>query len=55
MPVPVQDCSCEDFPCCQHADNFPVEDAMAFYCDICGFSHSGSCPEEFEYEGEEDA
>lgn len=55
MPVPTKDCSCEDFPCCVHADNFPVEDPTAFYCDICGFVHQGRCPDEFDYEEDEDA
>lgn len=23
MAYPIKDCDCEDFPCCEHADNFP--------------------------------
>lgn len=34
MRHPVKDCSCEDFPCCEHADNFP--DTEPEYCDLCG-------------------
>ena len=49
MPVPTRDCDCEDFPCCEHADNFPVEDnPMIYYCDICGYSHVGDCTDDFE-------
>lgn len=39
MPYPVKDCQCEDFPCCEHADNFPSEEPE--YCDLCsGYGHS---------------
>lgn len=34
MRYPVKDCKCEDFPCCEHADNFP--DTEPEYCDACG-------------------
>lgn len=51
MPIPTKDCQCEDFPCCEHADNFPVDDNPAmYYCDMCGFSHVGDCPDDFEDE-----
>ena len=43
MRTPIKDCDCEDFPCCEHADNYPVEDPMDLYCDQCGFSHYGDC------------
>lgn len=36
MRMPTRDCECEDFPCCEHADNFPEDDPMTFYCDVCG-------------------
>lgn len=53
MPVPTKDCDCEDFPCCEHADNYPVDDnPQLYYCDICGFSHVGDCPDDFEDEDE---
>lgn len=55
MPYPIKDCQCEDFPCCEHADNFPNEDPMAYYCDICGFSHSpNDCPDDGYYEEDYD-
>lgn len=25
--------------------DYPEDDAMAYYCDTCGFSHTGSCPD----------
>lgn len=37
---PIKDCDCEDFPCCEHADNFPSEEPE--YCDLCGGSGHGS-------------
>lgn len=39
MRMPTRDCECEDFPCCEHADNFPEDDPMTFYCDVCGIIH----------------
>lgn len=55
MPHPTKDCDCEDFPCCEHADNFPVEDnPQMYYCDICGFSHAGPCPVEDDYDDEDE-
>jgi hypothetical protein len=32
----------------------PTDDAMAYYCDMCGFSHAGPCPEEDEPDEDED-
>lgn len=52
---------CEDYPCCGHTrlDPCPNEDgspapvamtaeeaAEHYYCDICGYSHTGSCEDE---------
>lgn len=49
---PIKDCSCEDFPCCEHADNYPSEPE---YCDICGFAHrSIDCPTGYEEDVNED-
>ena len=43
---PIKDCNCEDFPCCEHADNYPSEPE---YCDMCGFAHrSIDCPTGYE-------
>jgi hypothetical protein len=52
MRIPVKDCDCEDFPLCEHADNFP-EDSTSLYCDICGFERpvDHRC---FDWEDEED-
>ena len=36
MVTPIQDCKCEDFPCCEHADNYPAEPQ---YCDMCGYNY----------------
>lgn len=34
MPrYPVRDCDCEDFPCCIHADNFPITPEEDAYFD----------------------
>lgn len=42
MAQPIKDCSCEDWPCCEHADNFPTEPE---YCDICGYTYYAvECP-----------
>jgi hypothetical protein len=38
MPYPIKDCNCEDFPCCEHADNFGPPEPE--YCDVCGWTHS---------------
>lgn len=46
--APVKDCECEDFPCCEHADNFPIMDSEAYYCDMCGFNHVGLCPDDYD-------
>ena len=46
MAYPIKDCSCEDFPCCEHADNYPSEPE---FCDDCGFAHrSIDCPTGYE-------
>ncbi len=46
MSYPVKDCACEDFPCCEHADNFPAEEPR--YCDMCGGYHESlDCPVDF--------
>lgn len=26
--------------------DYPADDAMAYYCDLCGFSHAGPCPDD---------
>lgn len=52
MRTPTKDCDCEDFPCCEHADNFP-EDELA-WCDMCGVHHQGDCWEEPELDEWED-
>lgn len=49
MRYPTKDCQCEDFPCCEHADNFPSEEPP--YCDQCGGTHAGICN---YYDGEDD-
>lgn len=49
-PYPVKDCQCEDFPCCEHADNFPSEPE---YCDQCGYYHGGPCPDN-DYDDDEE-
>jgi hypothetical protein len=49
---PTKDCQCEDFPCCEHADNFPAESSEDYYCDQCGFSHVGECPNDLEDDDE---
>lgn len=36
MALPIKDCNCEDFPCCEHADNYPAEPE---YCDVCGYTY----------------
>lgn len=48
MPTPVKDCRCEDFPCCEHADNFPIEEPE--YCGVCGsYGHyDGQCEVDWE-------
>lgn len=53
MNMPVKDCQCEDFPCCEHADNFPSEEPE--YCECCGgYGHNGmQC--EADWEDEEEA
>lgn len=53
MAYPVKDCVCEDFPCCEHADNFP--DTEPEYCEVCGgYGHSGmQCPNDYWDEEEE--
>ena len=57
MPFPIQDCQCEDFPCCGHADNFPPEGPK----ECGGVGHStGFCKwdeedEELDYDEEEEA
>lgn len=53
---------CEDYPCCGHTrlDPCPGQEVVmtqdewneANYCDDCGFSHSGPCEEEKEYDDE---
>lgn len=56
MPYPIKDCDCEDFPCCGHGDNFPVEDPMDYYCDICGMCHTGECLDDrYDSEDEDEA
>lgn len=50
MRMPIKDCQCEDFPCCEHADNSPSEPD---YCEDCGIMHMGICPQEI-YEDDED-
>lgn len=54
MPHPVKDCQCEDFPCCEHADNFP--DSEPEYCDLCGcYGHSPfACQEGYRWEDYEE-
>lgn len=32
--------------------DYPSDDANAFYCDTCGFSHAGPCPDDFEPEAD---
>jgi len=39
--IPVKDCQCEDFPCCEHADNFPDDDEPEF-CEVCGIQGHSS-------------
>lgn len=56
---------CEDFPCCGHTDGDPCpgqgvvmtaeEAADAYWCDRCGWSHTGGCVEDdFDEEDDED-
>lgn len=53
MRYPVKDCQCEDFPCCEHADNFPDEEPE--YCEVCGgYGHSGMQCENDYWDGEEE-
>lgn len=28
--------------------DYPADDSSAFYCDWCGFTHAGECPEDDE-------
>jgi hypothetical protein len=55
MARPIKDCQCEDFPCCEHADNFETEPE---YCDICGYNYYGPickfCEAPYEEEEDED-
>lgn len=31
--------------------DYPNDDEMSYYCDICGFNHAGPCPDlEEEYD-----
>lgn len=51
MPFPIKDCECEDFPLCEHADNYPAEPD---YCNMCGRMYYGiTCGCE-DYEDDED-
>jgi hypothetical protein len=52
MTYPIKDCKCEDFPCCEHADNYPAEPE---YCNMCGYTYyTAVCPCEDRYEDDED-
>lgn len=58
MAYPIKDCDCEDFPCCEHADNYPAEPE---YCDVCGYTYMGPVcrfceepDEEEDYDEDED-
>jgi hypothetical protein len=50
---PVKDCQCEDFPCCEHADNFPETEPQ--YCEECGVmvGPNHNC-QDYIYDPEED-
>ena len=49
---------CEDYPCCGHTRLDPCPgDAVvmshgewqeAYWCDQCGFSHQGDCPDDLD-------
>jgi rubrerythrin len=26
--------------------DYPSEDAGAYYCDLCGYTHAGDCPDD---------
>jgi hypothetical protein len=53
MTQPVKDCQCEDFPCCEHADNFPSTEPE--YCDLCGrYGHSPFECQDGEWQEDED-
>ena len=52
---------CEDYPACGHTDQDPCpgrgpqamtaeEAAEAYYCDRCGYSHLGPCPDDYDYD-----
>jgi len=36
--IPFKSCNCEDYPCCEHADNYALtgEDALDICCPHCG-------------------
>lgn len=47
--IPVRDCCCEDWPCCEHADNYALtgQDALDVCCPHCGCSEChGLCLED---------
>ena len=57
---------CEDAPCCGHNDSIcgqvlgggPLEDfasSDSYYCDICGWDHSGPCPDYDEEDAEDES
>jgi len=52
MTQPVKDCNCEDWSCCEHADNYPNEGPP--YCDMCGLEHYGDCWENLEWDDEDE-
>jgi len=57
MPIRVKSCECEDWPCCECADDYAytAEEAYEmYYCDDCGTSHASlNCPID-DYDEEED-
>ena len=52
MRYPIRDCQCIDWPCCEHADNFPPEPEDC--CPYCGYPDCcGDCEQDY-YDDEPD-